>query len=480
MLILFDACESLGILKTVMFIMNIVKIICIIAPILLMLMLMIDFAKNVISKDEEETKKNFNKSIKRIIACILIFFVPTIVAFIMNILGDLGVDYAKCITNANSEYIALLEQKEKNKFSSTSSTTKSTTKPSSSSSTNTKEATEKSKPKTITFKLDKDFIVLGHYNGNRISKKKIIIYNDKGKKLSNKRYFFKISKPIATIDSNGKITAQFAGKATIKVIDKNDSKNYKKIKLVVIKATYTKAVTNKKVTAYNLSNNSKVKLPKGASGIYNGAAMDLPKDSNTKFYYHGDILKVDNNYYQVPYTSVTPIAYYVSKPYSQEVAEEFINSNNFSSNTKYLFWVDQGTEMNYYFELSRGKWHLKNSFEINTGDVLGLNARYNGGNCNGTSKNSTFSDSLGECNSFSDNQVDIRRLDKNYKGSWVGLKYAVFNHKDNGGGWLGAWHEGYSAPREPKSHGCVRHRSQVMIWIRDNYHKFAGSRIINF
>ena len=206
----------------------------------------------------------------------------------------------------------------------------------------------------------------------------------------------------------------------------------------------------------------------------------MPPASNTNLYYHGDILKVGSSYFPVPYTSYTPTSYQVSKAYSQEVAEEFVNSYGFSSNTKHLFWVNQGTEYNYHFVFKKKKWVLRDIFEVNTGDVFGLNARYNGGNCDGSVHNNTYSSGLGDCNSFSDKNIDVRRLDSYWQGQWLVQKYVIFNHKDNGGGWLGAWHEGFTAPREPKSHGCVRHRSSVMLWIRDNINSVAGSRIINF
>ncbi len=481
MLVMFEACENIGILKTIMVILNIIKIICIIAPILLIIMLMIDFTKSVISGEAEETKKNFKTSIKRIIACMLIFFVPTIVAFIMNILGDMGVDYAKCITNANSEYIDMLETKNKSKYSNTNNI-KSNTK-----SNNTKEKanTNKNAKKEETknnepFTLAKDLMIICHYHGNKVSKDKIIIYDKKGKKLSNKKFNFKLGKPIATISENGKVEALYAGKTKVTVSRKDNPKNKQKFTLVILKDIYTKGYLTKNVKTYDLKTGEKVTLPKGTTGTYNGGGFDLPPASNTDLYYHGDILKVGSSYYSVPYTSYQPTGYAVSKQYSKEIAEEFVNSYGFSSKTKHLFWVNQGTEYNYHFVYKRKKWVLKDVWEVNTGDVFGLNARYNGGNCNGSVSNDTYSSGLGDCDSFSDKNIDVRRLDGYWKGQWLVQKYVIFNHKDNGGGALGAWHEGFTSPREPKSHGCVRHRSAVMMWIRDHINEVAGSRIINF
>ena len=49
MYILYNACEDIAILKVVMIIMNVFKMICIIAPIILILLLCVDFGKNVIA-----------------------------------------------------------------------------------------------------------------------------------------------------------------------------------------------------------------------------------------------------------------------------------------------------------------------------------------------------------------------------------------------------------------------------------------------
>ena len=489
MYILYNACEDIAILKVVMIIMNVFKMICIIAPIILILLLCVDFGKNVIAGNEDEMKENLNKAIKRVIACIFIFLVPSLVSLVVNILGDLGVNYTECITNANKEYISMLAQQKKNNQSQ-SSTDPNKTYPAGTgqegrgTSQTTKSDTEKEQKEEVTkdeeFYLDKNMIILCHYHGNKVSKTKIKIYNKDGKKLSNKKFSFKLGKPLAEITEKGKIEAIYAGRTKVTVISKANPNNKKKFTLVILKDIYTKGYLNRKVKTYDLKTGEKVTLPKGLSGTLNGGGMDLPSSSNTNLYYHGDILKVGSSYYPIDYNSYTPTSYAVSKAYSKEVAEEFVNSYGFTSNTKHLFWVNQGTEYNYHFVRKKKKWVLKDIFEVNTGDVFGLNAKYNGGNCDGSVSNSTYSSGLGDCNSFSDKNIDVRRLDGYWKGQWLVQKYVIFNHKDNGGGWLGAWHEGYTAPREPKSHGCVRHRTAVMIWIRDHINEVAGSRLVYF
>ena len=96
-------CGGAEILKIIKFIWSLLDIIFIIVPIGLILMISIDFAKNVIAGKEEEMKKNANLAIKRILFCV------AIVEFTITLLGDLGVDYASCINIALKEDISQYE-----------------------------------------------------------------------------------------------------------------------------------------------------------------------------------------------------------------------------------------------------------------------------------------------------------------------------------------------------------------------------------
>lgn len=109
-----DFCTEPSILKVILYIKIILQYACIIIPIGLILMIAVDFFKNVIAKDENEMKQNSKITIKRIIYTIAIFFVPTIVDLVVNIVNDsiesLNVDYKSCITNIdNIEYYEFLE-----------------------------------------------------------------------------------------------------------------------------------------------------------------------------------------------------------------------------------------------------------------------------------------------------------------------------------------------------------------------------------
>lgn len=119
---LSEVCETSDILKIIYFINEIIKIAFIIVPIGLIIMIMVDFTKNVISK-EEEMKKNLNMVIKRIIMCVAVFLVPTIVNVMIDIVDSVNINnfdddiglvtkIKMCKDNANLKTIEFWEKVE--------------------------------------------------------------------------------------------------------------------------------------------------------------------------------------------------------------------------------------------------------------------------------------------------------------------------------------------------------------------------------
>ncbi len=68
-------------------ILNYIKIL---GPTMAISMGTIDFVKVIIISDEENMKKTQTKFIKRIVAAMLLFFIPTIVELLLNIVGLSG------------------------------------------------------------------------------------------------------------------------------------------------------------------------------------------------------------------------------------------------------------------------------------------------------------------------------------------------------------------------------------------------------
>ena len=115
MYILDAACENITILRIIYFVKLLLNIVFIAVPAVLIVMVVIDFVKAVMGTDEKDQNKNINLSVKRIINAVILFFVPTIVSIIMNLLSSVGgEEYTACYTNANSTKIKELEKLEVN------------------------------------------------------------------------------------------------------------------------------------------------------------------------------------------------------------------------------------------------------------------------------------------------------------------------------------------------------------------------------
>ena len=106
MYFLLAACQNPDVLRIIYFVKLLIDVVFVVIPIGLIVLLMVDFAKMVIVGREDEQKKLFNLAIKRVIMAVAVFFVPTIVNLVNNMLADMGVEYSECLTNANSETIA--------------------------------------------------------------------------------------------------------------------------------------------------------------------------------------------------------------------------------------------------------------------------------------------------------------------------------------------------------------------------------------
>ena len=77
-----------GLLEVVKVIYKLISILIIVIPILLVLLGTFDLGKAVMASDEKEIKQAQNLLIKRLIYAAIIFFVPTLVGVIMNILAS--------------------------------------------------------------------------------------------------------------------------------------------------------------------------------------------------------------------------------------------------------------------------------------------------------------------------------------------------------------------------------------------------------
>lgn len=96
---MFDvACGGAEVLRVIKFVWTLLDIVFFVVPIGLIVIITVDFLKNVISSKSDDMKKNLNIVIKRIIFCVLLFCVEPICRLSIGLLGDtVDVDWANCI-----------------------------------------------------------------------------------------------------------------------------------------------------------------------------------------------------------------------------------------------------------------------------------------------------------------------------------------------------------------------------------------------
>ncbi len=119
MLTLAFCAETWSIWKLIGDILTIFKIVI---PVIIIIMGAIDLGKAVVSSKEDEIKKATGSLMRRFIAGIIIFFVPTIVNVVFGVIdnfnGDVKSDFSVCSTclaspsqcqSASKEYCAIAE-----------------------------------------------------------------------------------------------------------------------------------------------------------------------------------------------------------------------------------------------------------------------------------------------------------------------------------------------------------------------------------
>lgn len=82
----------------------------IVIPLLLIIFGMIDLGKAVIASKEDEIKKATGSLVRRAIAAVIIFLLPTLISFIMTVIGGFGSEASEdyevckaCITSPGGE-----------------------------------------------------------------------------------------------------------------------------------------------------------------------------------------------------------------------------------------------------------------------------------------------------------------------------------------------------------------------------------------
>lgn len=120
MYLLLSGCENPDVLSVIYFIEKILNVAFIIIPIGLILFITIDLVKTILNGDDKAEKTNNKIIVKRLILAIAIFFIPTIVTLLTNLMSNAGIEFAteykKCM-NVTKERIdeARKKQEEEDK-----------------------------------------------------------------------------------------------------------------------------------------------------------------------------------------------------------------------------------------------------------------------------------------------------------------------------------------------------------------------------
>ena len=91
--------QTADIWRTVGYFLLVFKIVI---PIILIILGMVDLGKAVISSDDKAISKAAKSLAMRVIAAVAIFFVPTIVSFVIQLVGGTQGDYDTCATCISS------------------------------------------------------------------------------------------------------------------------------------------------------------------------------------------------------------------------------------------------------------------------------------------------------------------------------------------------------------------------------------------
>ena len=457
-----DACSNYEILRIVRVIMNVFRLICFIAPILLIIMLSIDFGKTVMSGGNIEDNKVLSLFIKRIIMCMAIFLVPIFITVAMNITGlSTAKQYKDCLKNyenANNYKDNTITNKG-NSSNNGNNNNKGNS--------NGSEGSNSSSIKKIT--LNKTNATITEYSDNVSSRGKNYTINKT--KLSIKesaakgkiKWSITDGKTVAKVDSNGNVTALSGGTATVRAELKDNSKVYAEAKITVVHGLYENVKITEKVSVKNIYTKKSITLAKGKKVVllgelkckrqdYKNQTFNIRIDKNT-------VAKISGKYLKF-------VSYYVDDGYTNEVYENFINEQGFTSKTNYLFWVNVGTQRLMLFKKENSKWKIIENFKTSTGDSEGKNTNDSGG-----STITKFDLEVQDFNSESSVGRAIHVRYETTKKNHGNTMHVGSLPKNTDGG--------NSSENQPSSHGCPHLSKSFRDKLYNTYNEKSKNKLIN-
>lgn len=105
---IMSICDSADVLSVIRIIKIVITIIKIAVPIILILSLLLNYMSAVKSNDDNLLAAANKSTIPKLTAAILVFFIPTFVNILADVVSFNSDSYSNCISNANSEHISEL------------------------------------------------------------------------------------------------------------------------------------------------------------------------------------------------------------------------------------------------------------------------------------------------------------------------------------------------------------------------------------
>ncbi len=113
MIQILSICDKSYMVQLLVLVKLFFKLACYIIPPVVIIITTIDFFKSMTSGKEEDLKANGKAMVHRIIAGLVVMFIPTIISFAFNNLIDgQSVDFLACMESATQEKVEQLKQKE--------------------------------------------------------------------------------------------------------------------------------------------------------------------------------------------------------------------------------------------------------------------------------------------------------------------------------------------------------------------------------
>ena len=105
-------CDKSYIVQIMLIVKTFFKIACYLAPVLIIIVSMIHIFKTVVSGKDEDFKDSLKVTVKRIIAGLLIAFLPALTNYVFDLVNASDVNFIACFESASKEKVAALKEKE--------------------------------------------------------------------------------------------------------------------------------------------------------------------------------------------------------------------------------------------------------------------------------------------------------------------------------------------------------------------------------